>query len=317
KWDATSADGIAIVTSGGRSPEGTNRKYPPEDVWAYQPLRRPPIPLTGDGPHPIDAFLRATQKEKGIQENAPPAHKRTLIRRATLDLTGLLPTPEEVDAFLKDDSPDAYPHLIERLLQSPHYGERWAQHWLDVVRYADTAGFSNDFERPNSWRYRDYVVRSFNADKPFDRFVTEQIAGDELNADDPEMQIAVGFLRMGPWEHTGMTVAAITRQQFLDDVTNHVGVSLLGQGLRCAACHDHKFDPVPTRDYYRMQAIFSPVQFVEAPVPFLARENVSGFDSAKALVQQRLEQLEAAQAALRQKNRDAVASYLVEKNVKS
>ena len=145
--------------------------------------------------------------------------------------------------------------LIDRLLTSRHYGEQQARHWLDVVRYADTTGFSNDVERPNAWRYRDYVIRSFNSDKPYDRFVTEQLAGDELNPKDPEMLVAVGFLRMGPWEHTSMTVAAVTRQQFLDDVTHNVGVTLLGQGLRCASCHDHKFDPIPTRDYYRLQAI--------------------------------------------------------------
>src|SRR4029450_8214782 len=156
--------------------------------------------------------------------------------------------------------------------------------WPELARYSVPPGSSNDFERPNSWRYRDYVIRSFNADKPFDRFITEQLAGDELDPGDPELLIATGYLRMGPWEHTGMTVAAITRQQYLDDVTNHVGVSLIGQGLRCAACHDHKFDPLPTRDYYRIQAVFSPVQFVERPVPFLASENVSGFDAAKAVV---------------------------------
>src|SRR5205823_5134121 len=237
----------------------------------------------------------------------------TLIRRLTFDLAGLPPTPQEVEQFVKTDD---YHGLVERLLASPHYGEQQARHWLDVVRYADTAGFSNDFERPNSWRYRDYVIRSFHADKPFDRFITEQIAGDELDADDPELLIATGYLRMGPWEHTGMTVAAITRQQYLDDVTNHVGVSLLGQGLRCAACHDHKFDPVPTRDYYRMQAVFAPVQFAEHPASFLPNENVSGFDAAKALVEKRIEHLQAAQAALRKKNRDAVASFLAEKRVK-
>jgi hypothetical protein len=194
-----------------------------------------------------------------------------------------------------------------------------AQHWLDVVRYADTAGFSNDYERPHAWRYRDYVVRSFNADKPFDRFLIEQLAGDELaeGESDPELLIAAGYLRMGPWEHTGMTVAAITRQQFLDDVTHHVGVSLLGQGLRCAACHDHKFDPLPTRDYYRMQAVFSPVQFAERPAAFLSTENTSGFAAARALVQNRLDQLSAAQAALKRKNQDAIAAFLKEKGVKS
>ena len=148
----------------------------------------------------------------------------------TFDLTGLPPTGEDAERGREGAEEKQWKETVQRLLASPHYGERQAQHWLDVVRYADTAGFSNDFERPNAWRYRDYVIRSFNADKPFDQFITEQLAGDELDPDDPEMLIAAGYLRMGPWEHTGMTVAAITRQQFLDDVTHHVGVSLLGAG---------------------------------------------------------------------------------------
>src|SRR5262249_54798827 len=226
----------------------------------------------------------------------------------------LPPSAADVEEFVRSGD---HMQLVQRLLASPRYGEQQARHWLDVVRYADTAGFSNDFERPNSWRYRDYGLRSFHAAKPFDRFIIEQVAGDELDEDDPELLIATGYLRMGPWEHTGMTVAAITRQQYLDDVTNHIGVSLLGQGLRCAACHDHKFDPVPTRDYYRIQAIFSPVQFAERPTPFLPKENISGFESAQALVEKRIQQLQAAQAALRKKNQDAVAAFLAEKGVKS
>ena len=193
--------------------------------------------------NPIDAFIQARLAKAGVTRLADAADDRTFIRRATFDLLGLPPTPAEVEKFLADKSPDARQRLIDRLLADPRYGEQQARHWLDVVRYADTSGFSNDVERPNAWRYRDYVIRSFNNDKPYDRFVTEQLAGDELDPDDPEMLIAVGFLRMGPWEHTQMTVAAVTRQQFLDDVTHHIGVSLLGQGLRCASCHDHKFDP--------------------------------------------------------------------------
>jgi Protein of unknown function (DUF1553)/Protein of unknown function (DUF1549)/Planctomycete cytochrome C len=323
KWEEKVADkgtwtsapsGVRIATSGGRSAEWDNRTYDADAVWAYQPIRRPDAPTHHQSKHPIDAFLLQSLRAKGIDGFAPPADRRTLARRLTFDLTGLPPTAKVVEEFVRNGE---YTHLLEGLLASPRYGEQQARHWLDVVRYADTAGFSNDFERPNSWRYRDYVIRSFNADKPFDRFISEQIAGDELDSDDPEMLIAVGYLRAGPWEHTGMTVAAITRQQYLDDVTNHIGVTMLGQGLRCAACHDHKFDPVPTRDYYRMQAIFSPVQFAERPAPFLPSENVAGFESAKALVEMRLEQLQAAQAALRKKNRDAVAAFLKEKGVKS
>jgi mono/diheme cytochrome c family protein len=326
KWDAHSAvkpdekwsgpsDGIRIATSGGRSADWENRSYEPQAIWAYQPIQRPEVPggrgqrpdVRVQNENPIDAFLLAAMQAKGIEGFAPRADAQTLNRRLTFDLTGLPPSGSESEV--------SFQAIVQNLLSSPRYGEQQARHWLDVVRYADTAGFSNDFERPNSWRYRDYVIRSFNADKPFDRFIMEQVAGDELDENDPELQIAVGFLRMGPWEHTGMTVAAITRQQFLDDVTNHVGVSLLGQGLRCASCHDHKFDPVPTRDYYRMQAVFSPVQFVERPVPFLASENVSNFDNAKGLVQARLAHLKEAQAALTAKNRDALAEFLKEQGV--
>jgi mono/diheme cytochrome c family protein len=339
EWDESAewtgpVDGVRIATSGGQTHEWTERKYEPAAVWAYRVAGTLRVPSRGresedSEEHPVDAFLLAKLREAGIDDFASPADPRTLLRRVTFDLTGLPPTEEEIDKFLHSFSPtptlplsrysttEAVNAAITRLLASPHYGERQAQHWLDVVRYADTAGFSNDFERPHAWRYRDYVVRSFNADKPFDRFITEQIAGDELDADDPELLIAAGYLRMGPWEHTGMTVAAMTRQQFLDDVTHHVGVSLLAQGLRCCACHDHKFDPLPTRDYYRMQAIFAPVQFAERPAEFLPSENIRGFGAARALVESRLEKIRAAQTALKQKNQDAIAAFLKAKGVGS
>jgi len=343
KQRAAGAEALRVTTSGGLSPDWDNRAYHRADLWAYQPISRPPIPQIRNPQsairNPIDAFLLEKLRAAGIDSFAPPADAHTLLRRLSLDLTGLPPTPKELENFLAI-SPSLLPSVspsanqdreterqsdggkeikaaIAHLLASPHYGERQAQHWLDVVRYADTAGFSNDFERPHAWRYRDYVVRSFNADKPFDRFVLEQLAGDELDDRDPELLIAVGYLRSGPWEHTGMTVAAITRQQFLDDVTHHVGVSLLGQGLRCCACHDHKFDPLPTRDYYRMQAIFAPVQFTERPAEFLPSENIRGFESARTRVQARLDQVLAAQAALKKKNQDAIAAFLAEKGVKS
>jgi hypothetical protein len=191
-----------------------------------------------------------------------------------------------VNAFLNDNSPGAWPKLIDRLLASPRYGERWGRHWLDVVRYADSSGYSNDFERPNAWRYRDYAIRSFNRDKPYDEFIREQIAGDELYPGNAEGTIATGFLRAGPWEHTAMSVEAITRQMFLDDVTNAVGVTFLGITLGCARCHDHKFDPVPTRDYYRMQAIFATTEFARPKVPFLKGENISDVPYGRARLQE-------------------------------
>ena len=313
--------GVRVATSGGLSPDWDNRTYDPQDVWAFQPMRRYPAPTDVIAPaavhNDIDAFIQNKLKRRDISRVPPPADKLTLVRRATLGLTGLPPTPEQVQAFLADEAPDAYARLVDRLLDSPQYGEQMARHWLDVVRYADTSGFSNDFERPNAWRYRDYVIRSFNRDKPYDRFVVEQLAGDELDPDDPEMRVATGFLRMGPWEHTAMTVAAVTRQQFLDDVTQSVGVSFLGQGLRCASCHDHKFDPVPTRDYYRIQAVFSSAQFAERAAAFLPEENVKQNSAAKAAIERRLKESRDVVAGLRRKNKEAIAALLADKGVKA
>jgi hypothetical protein len=300
KWSAE--DGVIMPTSGGLSADWTNRRYKPEGMWAYQPVKKPSVPVVGpaagragDSPNspgqrpglqinPIDAFI-AAKLPAGLAP-APAADARTFIRRATFDLTGLPPTPEEVSAFASAsiaNPQSAIATLIDRLLASPHYGERMAQHWLDVVRYADSSGFANDYERGNAWRYRDYVVRSFNADKPYDRFVREQIAGDELDPKNPELIVATGFLRMGPWELTGMEVPKVARQRFLDDVTNSVGESFLAQSLQCARCHDHKFDPVPTRDYYSIQSTFATTQLSERPAAFVPGENVAGFDEAKYL----------------------------------
>jgi hypothetical protein len=302
---AVRSAGVTVRTSGGLSPEWTNRTYKPEDLWAYQTLRKPVVPAAA-AVNPIDAFLNARLRDLGLTP-APPADRRTLLRRVTFDLTGLPPTPQEIDAFVSDGDPDdrAFPKVIDHLLASPHYGEQTARHWLDVARYADSAGFANDYERGNAWRYRDYVVRSFNADKPYDRFVQEQLAGDEIAPDDPEMLVAVGFLRMGAWELTGMEVPKVARQRFLDDVTDVVGQVFLGHLLQCARCHDHKFDPVPTRDYYRLQAAFATTQLAERPAPFLATENTAGFEEAKYLDARRrrfevdLRRIQATEAAAR------------------
>ena len=283
KWSAE--DGTVVKTSGGLAPEWTNRKYKPEGLWAYQPVKRTEVGSQKSvAPHPIDALI-AAKMPAGL-EPAPAADAQTFIRRATFDLTGLPPTPEEVEAFAAESIRDprlAIAKLIDRLLASPHYGERMAQHWLDVTRYADSSGFANDYERGNAWRYRDYVVRAFNSDKPYDQFVREQIAGDELAPENPEMLVATGFLRMGPWELTGMEVAKVARQRFLDDVTNAVGETFLAHSLQCARCHDHKFDPVPTRDFYSIQAVFATTQLSERPAPFLPGENTAGFAEKKDL----------------------------------
>jgi len=247
-----------------------NWPYKPEDLWAFQPLGQVPAAS-------IDGLL---------QPAGPPVDRVTLIRRLTFDLHGLPPAPQEVDAFVRDPAPDAFGRLVERLLASPRYGERWGRHWLDVTRYADTDGYSNDYERPNAWRYRDYVIHSFNQDKPYDRFILEQVAGDELDSSSPENVIAAGFLRMGPWEQTSMSVAAVTRQAFLDDVTHSTATVFLGLTAGCARCHDHKFDPLPAREYYELQAAFASARFEQRAAPFLDRENRAGFEEQAGRIQE-------------------------------
>ena len=283
-------EGVTVKTSGGLDAAWTSRKYDPQKLWSYQPVKKPQPPANG---HPIDAFINA-RLPKGLKP-APRAGAVALIRRVTYNLTGLPPTPKETFEFVaawKKNPNAAWGALIDQLLASPHYGEQMARHWLDVVRYADSAGFSNDYPRPHAWRYRDYVVRAFNTDKPYDQFVREQIAGDELKPNDADHVIATGFLRMGPWEHTAMSVKAVTRQQYLDDVVNSVGVTFLANELRCAKCHDHKFDPIPTKDFYRMQAVFGSVSFQDRKLPWQKFENLLGL-KADRMRYQRLQKTEA------------------------
>jgi hypothetical protein len=259
-------------------------------LWAFEPIAATIGPLVG--PTAIDQRI-AERLPAGLSP-APLADRRTLIRRATFDLTGLPPTPDQIDAYLNDPATDdqAFAKLVDRLLASPQYGERMAQHWLDVVRYADSSGLANDYQRGSAWRYRDYVVRAFNSDLPFDRFVIEQIAGDEERPDDSQSLIAVGFLRMGPWELTGMEVPKVARQRFLDDVTNIIGEAFLGQSLQCARCHDHKFDPIPTADYYAVQAALATTQLAEREADFLPNETRHGFDERQYLLQRQAEHQE-------------------------
>ena len=215
-----------------------------DDYWAFQP------PKESSGT--IDGFIDARLAAAGIRP-VEPADPRTLIRRLSFDLIGLPPTPEEVDDFLRDPNLE---RAIDRLLADPRYGEHWARKWLDLARYAESNGYEDDKIRPHAWRYRDYVIRSFNADKPYDRFVREQIAGDELYPDDPDAWIATGFARLGPWDGMSMDPAQ-RRQDFLNDATDALGSVFFGMTVGCARCHDHKYDRVTQLDYYGLQAFFA------------------------------------------------------------
>ena len=232
--------------------------------WAFQKLANPAPPQVPDASTaslrawiqtPVDAFILAKLNAQHLKPN-PPADKITLLRRVTLDLTGLPPSPEDVRSFLADTSPAAYESVVDRLLASPHYGERWARHWLDLARYADSEGFKSDETRPNVWRYRDYVIDAFNRDKPYDRFIREQIAGDELYPNDPVALVATGFNRHFPDESNAANLM-LRRQELLNDITDTVGSTFLGLTYGCARCHDHKFDPILHKDYYRLQAFFA------------------------------------------------------------
>ena len=304
EWEYS--DGIQVTTSGGLNESWTQRRYEEADLWAYQPLREVEVPELA--PHPIDAFINQRLKEVGLKP-AKAAEKETLIRRMSFDLLGLPPKPEELREFLANDSESAYEQLLERMLASPHYGEQWGRHWLDVARYADSDGFANDYARPNAWRYRDYVIRAFNSDKPYDQFVREQLAGDEIEPNDPEMLIATGFLRMGPWEHTGMSVEAETRQYFLDDVTNSVGETFFATPLRCARCHDHKFDPIPTRDYYKIQAVFASTQFAQREAAFLPEENAPIDEPEKADILRWIEEAQQERIQINEKEEAAAKQW--------
>jgi len=288
------ATGEQVRTSKALSDDWQNRRYKSEHLWAFRPLQSTEVPADA---HPVDWFLQQKLDEFELKP-ALPARARELVRRISFGLTGLPPSAEQTTAFVSAHAKDpagAIRDFAAELMASPHYGEHFARHWLDVSRYADSGGYANDYARPHAWRYRDYVVRAFNDDKPFNDFVREQLAGDEMpkeektNAEQTSERIlATSFLRMGAWEQTGMSVFRETRQLWLDDVTDTVGQAFLAQPMSCCKCHDHKFDPIPTRDYYRMMAVFSSTQFAERPAPFLASEHQGGFEEAKRLSKEKV-----------------------------
>jgi hypothetical protein len=232
-----------------------------EKHWAFQSVKRPAIPQVSypTWPRtPIDAFVLARLEKAGLKP-APPADRRTLLRRIFLDLIGHPPTPEELERFLRDSSPLAFERVVDDLLARPQFGERWARHWLDTVRYAESNGYERDGAKPSAWRYRDYVIGSLNSDKPFDRFLMEQLAGDELADSNSEMQIATTFMRLGTWDDEPAD-PMVDRYDQLDDVLGTAATAFMGVTLRCARCHDHKFEPFTQEDYYRLLAVFEPLK---------------------------------------------------------
>ncbi len=243
----------------------------PAAHWSLQPLREPALPKTKTpAPGAIDSFVWARLDKAGLRP-APSADRATLIRRLSFDLTGLPPSSAEIADFVNSKAPRAYEELVERLLASPHYGERWGRHWLDVARYTESQGFEYDRLRDNAWHYRDYVVQSFNADKPYDRFMREQIAGDAMQPTTREGLIAASLLVCGPWDQAGSSQAnatqrAITREDEMEDLIGTVGQGFLGLTVNCARCHAHKFDPISHAEYFRVKAVFDGVKHGERPI---------------------------------------------------
>jgi hypothetical protein len=278
-----------------------------ETAWAFSPPFKPAVPrVPNPSSNPIDAFILTKLEAKQLSPS-PRADKLTLLRRVTFDLTGLPPRPLEQEAFLADESAGAYEKVVDRLLASPHYGERWAQHWLDLVRYAETNGFKADEYRPNAYRYRDYVIAAFNADLPYNRFIQQQLAGDELKPENPQALIATGFNRLLPDESNAANLEQ-RRQEILDDVTDVAGQVFLGLTVGCARCHDHKFDPILQTDYYRFQAFFAPMQ-AHDDVPLASpreaveyRRQLAAWESANADIRQEMASLLAAKRAEGRKN---------------
>ncbi|MCY4077871.1 MAG: PSD1 and planctomycete cytochrome C domain-containing protein [Acidobacteria bacterium] len=267
-----------------------NDELPPgaRDYWAFRHPQQAPVPASREFDHPVDRFLEATRKDAGLTA-APRADRLTLLRRAYLDLIGMPPTPEQVEEFLADTERGAWERLIDELLDSPHYGERWGRHWLDVARYADTDGFEQDYVRLNMWRYRDYVIDAFNDDKPYNQFLREQLAGDELDYVTDETRIATGFLRSGPRVNFREKDNPERRHDYLDDMLATVGRGVLGMTVHCARCHDHKFDPILQKDYYSMQA--SIYGYVEIDYPLLDRDEADAYFAAMRDVDERQQPL--------------------------
>ena len=262
----------AWIAAGAPAPADEAPQPSPEDHWAFRPPVRPAVPAVVDpawGANPIDAFLAAEHERRGLVP-VPEADRATLLRRVALDLTGLVPTREELQAFLVDDRPDAYERAVDRLLASPAYGERWGRHWMDVWRYSDWDGYGKEVResRPHIWRWRDWIVESLNADVGYDRMVRAMLAGDEIAPDDPSTLRATGFLARNWYK--------FNRNIWLDNTVEHTSKAFLGLTVDCARCHDHKYDPIPQADYYRFRAFFEPIEVAADRVPGQPDTDVDG-----------------------------------------
>jgi hypothetical protein len=297
-----------------------------KEFWSFQPVKAPPVPSPASKAwvrNPVDAFILAKLEEKGIAP-APKASKTTLIRRATFDLTGLPPTPAEIQAFEDDQSPDAFAKVVDRLLASPRYGERWGRQWLDVARYADSTGADEDHRYPHAWRYRDYVIDAFNSDLPYDQFVREQIAGDLLPSKDGGVNVkgivATGFLALGPRLIAEQDKVKML-YDFIDEQIDTTSRAFLGLTVACARCHDHKFDPIPTRDYYSMASIFANSKAftkIEGTVsqmyfaPLVEKSVADAYEAAKNQVAEKRREIEIIKAREHERQIEALKPKLAD-----
>ncbi|MEP6540205.1 MAG: DUF1549 domain-containing protein, partial [Bryobacteraceae bacterium] len=293
----------------------TTKAADPHMEWLLHKPQPPAIPEAVNKAwikNPIDAFVLSKLESKSLTP-APPADRRVLIRRAYFDLIGLPPTPEEVQDFVASTAPDAYEKVIDKLLADSRYGERWARHWLDLARFAESDGFAIDGERPTAWRYRDYVIRAFNKDKPYDQFIKEQLAGDELErGGGADRLTALGFLRMGTWEADANFKTQL-RQDVLNEITTTIPQVFLGLTVGCARCHDHKYDPIPQRDFYRFQSFFAATRVDDRPAPFSEVENPA---LMKRLMRQYEDEAETANEALKKVEERLKQKYIAAKNLK-
>ncbi|MBX9677571.1 MAG: DUF1553 domain-containing protein [Gemmataceae bacterium] len=305
-WPGDEKTPVAKKKSGEKEITPKDREF-----WSFVPVKRPAVPQVRQSEwakNPIDAFVLSKLEAKGLKPN-PPASKQELVRRAYYNVTGLPPTPAEAEAFVKDNAPDAYAKLIDKLLDSPRFGEKWARHWLDQVRYAETNSYERDNPKPHVWRYRDYVVRSFNEDKPYDVFLKEQLAGDEMANAGPDQLIATGFYRLGIWDDEPSDPLQ-SRYDGLDDILTTVSQTMLGLTLDCARCHDHKIDPIQHKDYYRFLAFFQNINHYRNGGP-TDEAAIFANENAKAELARKIAQME--------KRRDEVQRQilLIEKEFES